>query len=184
MEINTPPKRVPVFLRVLSILSLIYILLELVNRIKALFRGPVPPRQLNEFITRLSEGTPGNPSSRLITDRPQTGMVKQLQDQGEYYWADVMSKILNLSRYVNANFYMDSVINIGGYLIGLAGILFMLRGRKLGFHLYIVYNLITMISIYASAPASEIPVFYFLVWGSISCIFIFLYSRNLKFMDK
>jgi hypothetical protein len=77
---------------------------------------------------------------------------------------------------------MDRLINFGAYAIGLNGVIFMLKGRKLGFHLYIVYNLIALISIYASAPASEIPSFYFILFGIISSVFIFMFSRNLKFM--
>ncbi len=158
------PQKVPTFLRVLSILSLIAIISGLMSGVLGLLSGPFSPEEIDDYLAKNMDG------------------VNQLHDMGEIYWAETTSKILNLVRYTNNNFYMDRLINIGAYGIGLAGVMFMLRGRKIGFHLYIVYNLITLISIYASAPAYAVPPFYFFLFGFISLLFIFLYSRNLKFM--
>ena len=160
---NEPMKR-PTFLVVLSVFSLISISSGLLSSILGLISGPMEDYQIDEIIGQNMAG------------------VTQLQEMGEVYWSEITLKILNLIKYTNANFYMDRLINLGAYAIGLNGVIFMLKGRKLGFHLYIVYNLIALVSIYASAPASEIPSFYFILFGIISSIFIFMYSRNLKFM--
>jgi hypothetical protein len=160
---NEPMKR-PTFLVVLSVFSLISISSGLLSSILGLISGPMEDYQIDEII------------GQNMAD------LTQLQEMGEVYWSEITLKILNLIKYTNANFYMDRIINLGAYAIGLNGVIFMLKGRKLGFHLYIVYNLIALVSIYASAPASEIPSFYFILFGIISSIFIFMYSRNLKFM--
>ena len=160
---NEPMKR-PTFFVVLSVFSLISISSGLLSSFLGLISGPLEDYQFDEIIGQNMAG------------------VTQLQEMGEVYWSEITLKILNLIKYTNANFYMDRLINLGAYAIGLSGIIFMLKGRKLGFHLYIIYNLIALVSIYASAPASEIPSFYFILFGIISSIFIFMYSRNLKFM--
>jgi hypothetical protein len=162
-NLKEPIKR-PVFLVVLSVFSLISISSGLLSSILGLISGPMQDYQVDEIISQNMAG------------------VTQLQEMGEVYWSEITLKILNLIKYTNENFYMDRLINLGAYAIGLNGVIFMLKGRKLGFHLYIVYNLIALISIYASAPASEIPSFYFILFGIISSVFIFMFSRNLKFM--
>lgn len=173
MEINEPKmdenpngqtEKVPTFLRVLSVFSLIAIISGLLSGVLGLFSGPLSGDEIDQFISQNMDG------------------VNQLNAMGETYWSDITAKMIYLVRYTNDNFYMDRLINIGAYSIGLAGVTFMLRGRKLGFHLYIVYNLIALVSIYASAPAHAVPPFYFILFGSIALIFIFMYSRNLKFM--
>lgn len=166
MEIdsNEQPQKVPVFLRVLSVFSLIFIVPGLLGNVAGLFSGPLAPEDIDTYIANNMDS------------------VNRLYNLGEVYWAETASKILNLIRYTSNNFYMDRIINIGAYSIGLVGILYMLRGRKLGFHLYIIYNLITLVSIYASAPVSAVPPAYVISLGVFSLIFIFLYSINLKFM--
>jgi hypothetical protein len=166
MEIENQNESIkrPTFLVVLSVFSLISISSGLLTSILGLISGPMEDYQVDEIIGQNMAG------------------VTQLQEMGEIYWSDITLKILNLIKYTNANFYIDRLINLGAYAIGLNGVIFMLKGKKLGFHLYIVYNLIALISIYASAPASEIPSFYFILFGIISSVFIFMYSRNLKFM--
>lgn len=166
MEIENPKESLkrPVFLVVLSVFSLISISSGLLSSIIGLISGPLQEYQIDEIISQNMSG------------------VAQLNEMGEVYWSDVTLKILNLIKYTNSNFYMDRLINLGAYSLGLYGVIFMLKGKKLGFHLYIVFNLIALVSIYASAPASEIPSFYFILFGITSALFIFLYSRNLKFM--
>jgi hypothetical protein len=164
IENQKEPIKRPVFLVVLSVFSLISISSGLLSSILGLISGPMQDYQVDEIIGQNMAG------------------VTQLQEMGEVYWSEITLKILNLIKYTNENFYMDRLINFGAYAIGLNGVIFMLKGRKLGFHLYIVYNLIALISIYASAPASEIPSFYFILFGIISSVFIFMFSRNLKFM--
>jgi hypothetical protein len=164
IENQKEPIKRPTFLVVLSVFSLISISSGLLSSILGLISGPMEDYQVDEIIGQNMAG------------------VTQLQEMGEVYWSDITLKILNLVKYTNENFYLDRLINLGAYAIGLNGVIFMLKGKKLGFHLYIVYNLIALISIYASAPASEIPSFYFILFGIISSVFIFMYSRNLKFM--
>ncbi len=156
----------PKLLTVLVILSLMTVANGLFSNILGLMAGPLPADEIQKMI-----------------DSNMT-QVNQLYEMGQPYWGDTTLKILNLITYTNSNFYMDRMINISAYGIGLFGVLNMLRGIKLGFHLYIIYNLIALFGIYASVPISEIPGFYFGFFGAISLLFIYLYSKTLPWMTK
>lgn len=162
IETNNEKFQRPPLLTVLSVLSLITIFFGLLGSVSGLFSGPPSAEVIESNIASFSSN------------------ITVLEEAGEFYWAEVMTKIVKLVTYTSANFYMHSLIEIVGYATGLAGVILMLRGKKLGFHLYIIYSLIMVFSIYASAPVSEIPSFYLIMLASVSLIFIFLYSRNLK----
>jgi hypothetical protein len=69
-------------------------------------------------------------------------------------------------------------------LIGLLGALMMWQAKKLGFHLYIGYSLLAIIQIYFFVSPSDVPSFV-VIWGLLmSVLFVFMYSRNLKWMTK
>ena len=154
----------PPLLTVLSVLSLITIGFGLLGAISGIFSGPPSAEEIESHIASFGHN------------------IAILQEAGEVYWVDVLTKMVKLITYTSANFYMNTTIELVGYATGLAGVILMLRGRKIGFHLYIIYSLIMVLSIYASAPVSEIPPFYLISLAVVSLIFIFLYSRNLKFM--
>jgi hypothetical protein len=101
---------------------------------------------------------------------------------GESEWAETIFKIMQLAVYTNANFYTDKLLNLGIYSLGFVGVVSMLKGRKLGFHLYIIYNILSLFSIYASAPIDQVPTFYLGFFGVIAAVFVFLYNLNLKWL--
>lgn len=156
----------PTLLVVLSVLSLMVIASGLFSNLLSLLSGPLSADQVQDLID---------------VNMPQ---VNQLYDIGATFWGDTTLKIINMVSYTNANFYMDRMINIVGYSIGLFGVLNMLKGVKLGFHFYIIYNLISLFGVFASVPNSEIPGFYFGFFGVISLVFIYLYSKTLPWMKK
>jgi len=164
--INTPqeaPQR-PVFLLVLAILSLITIGLGLLGGLSGLAGGPLSGDEIETVIA----------SNMKIVD--------QLNDMGSHYWAETLNKTIRMVEYTNNNFYVNQLINVIGYGIGLAGVILMMRGRRTGFHLYIIYNLISLLVVYVSVPVSEIPAFVIVFNACLSLLFIFMYSRNLHYM--
>lgn len=162
-----PPEKVnekPKLLKVISILSFVSIGNGIITTFMSLFKGPLTADQINKV--------------------QEVGMkqVDQIYEMGEPGAAEMMLKIINLVRYTNDNFYTSNTINLLSYIIGLLGVVYMLMGRKIGFHMYIIYSIIAVFAIYASAPVQEIPTAYFTVLGTISLLFIFMYSRCLKWM--
>jgi hypothetical protein len=65
-------------------------------------------------------------------------------------------------------------------VIGAFGAFQMWNGKKLGFHIYIIYSLLEIAQMYLFTSASNIPMLVIVYYIIISGIFIILYSRNLK----
>lgn len=163
VKMDRQPKR-PVFLTVLGVLSLITIGFGILSSVLGLLSGPMSAADLEATLAGSAQS------------------AQQLQEMGESEWAETIFKIMQLAVYTNANFYTDKLLNLGIYSLGFVGVVSMLKGRKLGFHLYIIYNILSLFSIYASAPIDQVPTFYLGLFGVIAAIFVFLYSRNLKWL--
>lgn len=156
----------PTFLRVLSILTFIYIGFALLGVIVNLVSGPLPEEQVDAILQQYEM------------------LIQQVNDLGSVYWEDQLRKTSNMIRYTNANHYLNVLVLIIGYIVGILGVIWMLQKRKLGFHLYIIYNLIILLSVYLSVPIGEVPSIVIISNAVIAGLFIFLYTRNLKWMDQ
>ena len=97
--------------------------------------------------------------------------------------AEMMEQIQRLSEASNAYFYLSTVISMGILSLGIAGAILMLRGRKLGFHLYIGYSLLAVLQLYFFASPADIPTIAVVFGLLFSGLFIFLYSRNLHWLN-
>lgn len=156
----------PTLLLVLSILSFISIGFGFFGGIFSFLSGPVSVEDIDALI---AENMP---------------MIEQLRDLGSDYWANEMMKSFQMIRYTNANFWMNQAVNLLAYGVGFVGVFFMLKGFKKGFHAYIIYNLLLLLSPFASVPFGEVPSFLLISNAIIAGIFIFLYSRNLTYLNK
>jgi hypothetical protein len=67
-------------------------------------------------------------------------------------------------------------------LMGLAGIVMMYRGQKLGFHFYIIYSLGLIVLPYLFNPITGIPTILTIVGVIYGGLWVLLYSRNLHWM--
>jgi hypothetical protein len=98
--------------------------------------------------------------------------------------ADLFEQIQRMNESLNDHFYAASAVSFLVLVVGFFGVLFMWKGRRLGFHLYILYNLVSIANIYLFVSPADIPTFA-VIWGLfISAVFIFMYSRNLAWMNK
>jgi len=93
-----------------------------------------------------------------------------------------MEKIDRMSVEVNENFYFVAVFGLIVTIIGLYSALKMWKGSKLGFHIYIIYNLISIGGIYLYVSPANIPTIFVVFNVILSGIFILMYSRNLKWL--
>jgi hypothetical protein len=159
------PKR-PVFLTVLCILTLIVTSFGVMGGLKALLDGPVSVEVIENSMEQFEE------SAQLMEDMGSVSMA------GEF------RRIMNLLTYTNANFSISVTTSLLTSAIGLISALLMLRGRKNGFHLYIIYNLVSLVGVYAYVPVREVPVSMLIINALISSLFIFMYSRNLSYLNK
>lgn len=108
--------------------------------------------------------------------------VNELHDMGFNWLADNMEKIGYLTEVFNKNHFAVNALTLLFVFVGLAGTLLMYRGRKLGFHLYIVYNLLAISHVYIFLGPADVPSM-LTVWSiAISGLFVYLYSRHLNWM--
>ena len=109
--------------------------------------------------------------------------AKAMDAQGYDYLAEVQRSTIDLSVDMNNNLYMVLFISIIVGIVGLMSVFYMWKGIKLGFHGYIIYSILSALTFYLYAPAEHVHSF--IIYGSvfISGMFIFMYSRNLKWMS-
>lgn len=118
----------------------------------------------------------------LDTKVQLTKSISDMKEMGMTGFAEMMEKINRMTIEINENFYLASMISLVTVGIGLFGAIKMWKGFKLGFHLYIVYNLLVVGAIYLYVSPQNIPSVVVITNIILSAIFVFMYSRNLKWM--
>jgi hypothetical protein len=96
----------------------------------------------------------------------------------------VLEKTIEKQRIINSNFYLNSLITTVVYALGLVGVIFMWKQRKLGFHLYVIYSLLAMTAVYVIVPISLVLQAEIIQSAIFSAIWIGLYAINLKHLNK
>jgi hypothetical protein len=154
----------PSFLKVLCILSLISTGIAVISGIFNLISGPFNEEQMLE---------------------QKVGMIKsidELRTMGADQFAAIFEKIQRMTEAMNAQFYYVQIISLLVVAIGVFGIYKMWNRSKLGFHLYIIYSLLSVLTVYLFVVPADVPSIVVIINLVISGIFVFMYSRNLKWM--
>lgn len=155
----------PVFLTVLCVLTFISTGL-------AIFSG---------FLGLLA----GKPTQEMIEVQQLNylSMVDDLKTANQVEFAETIKLLGEMEVERFANYPLNPLVLLISGVLGLLGALFMWQGKKLGFHLYIVYSIFSIASIYLLASAENITSFYIIVNFLFAGLFVFLYSRNLKWLS-
>lgn len=156
----------PTFLAVLCILTFVNTGLNILTSLVQLISGPTSDEQMLAERVELTKAT------------------NELKDTGMDAFAGMMDQMLAMTADIQANFYIAMTVAVVTPIIGLFGALMMWKGKKLGFHLYIIYNLIAVGGIYLYVSPQNIPSIAIIFGLLLSGLFIFLYSRNLHWMNK
>lgn len=130
-------------------------------------------------------GLASGPSSKEEMTAAKAQLSKSIQDskaQGMDYFVSVIQKVARMGEQLNDNHYPVTIVSLLVSLFGAYGVYLMFRGAKLGFHIYIIHCLLALVTIYLFVSVANIPMFFTLFGFSLSGLFIFLYSRNLKWM--
>lgn len=154
----------PSFLTAICVLSFITIGSNLIFGFIGLFSGPQSDEELLQAKVDLAKTS------------------SELKSAGLESWVDVMDQLNRMTVEINDSFYLASILGLIVALIGLFGVLKMWQGMKMGFHLYIIYSLISVVSVYLYVSPANIPSFVIIFNLLISGLFIFMYSRNLHWM--
>ncbi|TNE53064.1 MAG: hypothetical protein EP338_13575 [Bacteroidetes bacterium] len=163
-DMSQAPRKRPIFLRILAILSFVYVSLGLVANLGALFQGPFSPEEIDEIQADSYES------------------IDQLREMGYSDLSDVMESSLRIEQYVNDNIYEHSLLSVLVLLFGFYGVYLMFRGRRRGFHIYIIYSIMSAVLVYVSVPIGDVPLAFTLISLGISALFVWMYSRNMHYM--
>lgn len=154
----------PVFLLVLCILTFINTGFSFIAGLIVLLTGPTS-------------------SERMLDTKVQmASQADQMKSLGMEGLATMFDKLYKITEATNKHHYLVNFSNIAIMLIGAFGAYLMLTGKRLGFHVYIIYSLIASSQLYFFVSAEYIPTILIVFNLLFSGLWIFLYSRNLKWM--
>ncbi len=165
-ENDKQPTSAPIFLIVLVILTLLNTGLAFLGGIFSLVVGKPSEKEILE--------------SKVQMAKPIIELRKLEMD----YFVDVFTKLEAINDAMYANFMMFNLLGIFIALIGAASAFMMLFRMKLGFHAYIVYSFLSILSVYAFVAPINVPSILILTNAIFAGLFVFLYSRNLKWLTK
>ena len=162
-DIEKKEKR-PVFLTVLCILSFVWLGFGVLDSFGDLGSGPSSKEDMKAAKVELAKS------------------ISELKKNGMESWVPTMQKLGRMAEDLNQNHYLATIITFLITLAGIYAVYLMMKGAKLGFHMYIVYSLLSIGSIYLFVNPSNVPTFIVMTNVVISGLFIFMYSRNLKWL--
>lgn len=164
-EIQANKKR-PVLLTVLCILSFIVVGFGLLGVLFSLISGQPSAEEIESAYNQMIQ------MSGDMRDKQMT-TIAQLLEQGA-----------ELTMYQQQRYWSVLSINALTMITGFIGVLFMFKGKRLGFHLYIIYNLLSIGGTFLIVPSEMVPMVSVIMNLVLSGLFIFLYSLNFKWMNK
>jgi len=154
----------PGFLTVLCILTFIATGLSITTAFSELMRGKYSEEEMDEVKVEFAKSI----------DEAQTANLPQM--------AEMVEKIMNMELEKMASYPKFPILKIVIGLIGLLAALLMYQGRKIGFHIYIIYCITAILSLYMVVSSINVPTIYIVFMVIFSLLFIFMYSRNLKWL--
>jgi hypothetical protein len=160
----TPQRKRPVFLTVLGILTFINSGFGLLGALIAYVAGPASSDEIENYLAMNMRN------------------IDQIRSEGMNGFADTMQKMINSIQYSNDAHFLSTSLNLVISALAIAGVIMMFRGQKTGFHLYIIGCLLRICSFYFYTPAAEVSGMMVGYFTFTSLLFIFMYSRNLKWL--
>lgn len=159
-------EKIPQFLKVLLILSAISIGLAIISSLYSLFIGPGSEENIQKINLQFSK------------------QIDLYKSQNMDYVANMYAQLKRMTIDNFHHFYLATFIKLIWSLLGGFAIFTMFKGKKLGFHLYIIYCLTEVLQLYTFTSPSNIPAAILIYYVIVSGAFIFMYSRNLKWMEN
>lgn len=156
------PKKFPVFLKVLLILSSIAIGFSTLSLLLSLLGGQPSTDQIEKTNVELLK------------------QATQMEEQHLPGMADIMRQTAAFTEFQQINFWPTFGLNLITTLTGFLAIFYMWRLRKIGYHFYIGYSLLAVFGVYIFVPAGLIPIYAIVTGAIFAALFVILYTVNLK----
>jgi hypothetical protein len=166
LENNQEEEKRPTFLLVLCILTFVNTGITILSGIVGMISGPPSAEEVKESNVQMAQS------------------IDQLEKLNMDYWVDVIKRIQLMTEAMYANFVAYNVVAILVAMAGVAAAFLMLKGKKLGFHVYIGYSFLYVLQGYLFVSAAVIPSFIIIINLFIAGVFVLLYSRNLNWLNK
>ncbi len=171
LEQKAKPKRSR-FLTVLLVLTSISLVSVFIGDVLPLFSGPKSDETLDQEQVELAK------TKMLMLEYVDDEESKQaVHDSFEF--AERRTRFIHTKAFLI--YHLVHLITFG---LGVAGVYLMFQLNKIGFHLYIIYCLLKVGSVYIVFPSELIIGSSVITELLLSGVFVFLYSRNLKDFDK
>lgn len=154
----------PVFLLVLCILSFIWLGIAVFGGLGGLMTGPLSAEEMGQSISGFDQ------------------TIEDLKRDGMQSWVPTFEKFRAMTIQANKKFYAIQLTNLLIYAIGIFGVIKMFQGQKIGFHLYIIYSLLSVSQWYFFISPSDIPTIAVVLNLIFSGAFVSMYAANLKWM--
>lgn len=167
--VNDPqekPTKRPVLLTVLCILSFIVVGFGTLGVLFSLIGGPPSAEDIEKAY---------NVSMQLASD---------YRDQNVIFVAELMEQVAEMTAYQQHHYWSVLLVNAVTMGTGFAGVFLMFKGQRLGFHLYIIYNLLSVGGSFLILPSHMVPMAAVIMNLILAGVFVFLYGLNLKWMNK
>jgi hypothetical protein len=110
-------------------------------------------------------------------------MREQLEEGGAGNFTYLIDQMEGVTNNMFKHFQAYNSIQFLVLVLGLLGVVLMYRGRKLGFHFYIIYSLGLVVLPYIFNPITGIPTILTIVGILYGGFWVFLYSRNLHWLQ-
>jgi len=132
--------------------------------------------------------------SGMLGAKPDKAMIKsaklefanmreQLEEGGAGNFTYLIDQMEGVTNNMFKHFQAYNSIQFLVLVLGLLGVVLMYRGRKLGFHFYIIYSLGLVVLPYIFNPITGIPTILTIVGILYGGFWVFLYSRNLHWLQ-
>ena len=159
-------EKTPKFLLVLLILTLLNTGLAILGGISGLIMGKPSEKEILASKVEIAKS------------------IVELKKANLEYLVDLLQKIEGITDAMYANFVLYNLLATLVAAAGILGAVMMFKRMKLGFHAYIVYSFLSILSVYAFVAPVNVPSILILTNAIFAGLFVFLYSRNLKWLSK
>lgn len=108
--------------------------------------------------------------------------IVELKKLGMDSVVSLLERLQAMTEAMQPYFVQSNLINVLVLACGAVAAWFMYQRNQLGFHLYIIYNLASVGSIYLFISPSLIPSVIILVNSLLSVVFVLLYAKHLPWL--
>ncbi len=108
--------------------------------------------------------------------------IVELKKLGMDSFVSLLERLQAMTEAMQPYFVQSNLVNVLVLAGGAVAAWFMYQRNQLGFHLYIIYNLASVGSIYLFISPSLIPSVIILVNSLLSVVFVLLYAKHLPWL--